>query len=180
MLSLTYRQPRLVALIMTVLVAAGLSAFLSIGRQEDPTITNLFATVTTTFPGADPARVEALVTSEIEEELREIFDDPPFLGVGGRAFGQRSEPLQTFGGVLGPFQRAPVRIPDDGAFDEDRPCPRRRADRGDDGEDADRPWGGFGSGEGHRRGLHMLIVRRRCPPKDHHPLNALAKRFTKP
>ena len=74
MLTLTYRQPRLVALIMMVLVAAGLSAFLSIGRQEDPTITNLFATVTTTFPGADPARVEALVTSEIEEELREIAE----------------------------------------------------------------------------------------------------------
>ncbi|MCJ8332711.1 MAG: efflux RND transporter permease subunit [Epibacterium sp.] len=74
MLTLSYRQPRLVALIMMVLVAAGLSAFLSIGRQEDPTITNLFATVTTTFPGADPARVEALVSSEIEEELREIAE----------------------------------------------------------------------------------------------------------
>ena len=74
MLTLSYRQPRLVALIMMVLIAAGLSAFLSIGRQEDPTITNLFATVTTTFPGADPARVEALVSSEIEEELREIAE----------------------------------------------------------------------------------------------------------
>ncbi|MEL6690606.1 MAG: efflux RND transporter permease subunit [Pseudomonadota bacterium] len=72
--TLTFRQPRLVALIMLVLVAAGLSAFLSIGRQEDPTITNLFATVSTTFPGADPARVEALVTAEIEEELREIAE----------------------------------------------------------------------------------------------------------
>jgi multidrug efflux pump subunit AcrB len=72
--SLTYRSPRLVALIVLVMVAAGLSAFLSLGRQEDPTITNLFATVTTQFPGADPARVEALVTAEIEEEVRKIAE----------------------------------------------------------------------------------------------------------
>ncbi|HKK97345.1 MAG TPA: efflux RND transporter permease subunit, partial [Marivita sp.] len=74
MFTLPFRQPRLVALILLVLVSAGLSSFLSLGRQEDPTITNLFATVTTSFPGADPARVEALVTSKIEEELREIAE----------------------------------------------------------------------------------------------------------
>lgn len=72
--TLTFRQPRLVALIILVLVAAGLSSFLSLGRQEDPTITNLFATVTTQFPGADPQRVEALVSAEIEEELRKIAE----------------------------------------------------------------------------------------------------------
>lgn len=70
--TLTFRQPRLVALILLVLISAGLSSLLSIGRQEDPTITNLFATVTTTFPGADPGRVEALVTSLLEEKLREL------------------------------------------------------------------------------------------------------------
>ena len=57
----TFRQPRVVALIILVLVSAGLSSFLSLGRQEDPTITNLFATVTTQFPGADPERVESLI-----------------------------------------------------------------------------------------------------------------------
>ncbi|WP_170604042.1 efflux RND transporter permease subunit [Ruegeria arenilitoris] len=72
--TLTFRHPRLVALIILVLVSAGLSSFLSLGRQEDPTITNLFATVTTQFPGADPERVEALVTAEIEEELRKISE----------------------------------------------------------------------------------------------------------
>ncbi|MEL7254995.1 MAG: efflux RND transporter permease subunit [Pseudomonadota bacterium] len=70
--TLTYRSPRLVALMLLVLIAGGLSSLLSIGRQEDPTITNLFATVTTVFPGADPARVEALVSSPIEEKLTEI------------------------------------------------------------------------------------------------------------
>ncbi|GFE50369.1 acriflavin resistance protein [Roseobacter cerasinus] len=70
--TLTFRQPRLVALALLVIIAAGLSALLAIGRQEDPTITNLFATITTPYPGADPARVETLVTAEIEDELREI------------------------------------------------------------------------------------------------------------
>ena len=70
--TLTFRQPRIVALALLVVIAAGFSSLLSIGRQEDPTITNLFANVTTVFPGADPARVETLVTAEIEDVLREI------------------------------------------------------------------------------------------------------------
>jgi len=70
--ALTFRQPRLVVLILFVLISAGISSLLAIGRQEDPTITNLFATITAPFPGAEPGRVEALVTAEIEDELREI------------------------------------------------------------------------------------------------------------
>ncbi len=70
--TLTFREPRVVALALLVIIAAGLSALLAIGRQEDPTITNLFATITTPYPGADPARVETLVTAEIEDALREI------------------------------------------------------------------------------------------------------------
>lgn len=72
--TLTFRTPRLVALILLVMIMAGLSSFIALGRQEDPTITNLFATATTQFPGADPARVEALVTAKIEEELRKIAE----------------------------------------------------------------------------------------------------------
>ena len=69
-----YRQWRLVALTAAVIVALGLSALHTIGRQEDPAITNLYATIVTAFPGADPARVEALVTAKIEEELRRIAE----------------------------------------------------------------------------------------------------------
>lgn len=72
--NLTWREPRLVALALLVIFAAGLSALLSIGRQEDPTITNIFATVTTVYPGAEPARVESLVAVEIEEALQEIAE----------------------------------------------------------------------------------------------------------
>ncbi|MGP9805415.1 efflux RND transporter permease subunit [Paracoccus sp. NSM] len=70
--TLFFRQPRLVMLALLVILSAGASALWSIGRQEDPTITNIFATITTVFPGADPARVEALVTAKIETELRTI------------------------------------------------------------------------------------------------------------
>ncbi|MEO0545562.1 MAG: efflux RND transporter permease subunit [Pseudomonadota bacterium] len=70
--TLPFRQPRVVALILFVLISAGISALLAIGRQEDPTITNLFATVTAPYPGAEPGRVETLVTAKIEDELREI------------------------------------------------------------------------------------------------------------
>ena len=72
MSTLFYRDTRLLALAILMMVAAGASALLAIGRQEDPTITNLFATIITPYPGADPARVEALVTEKIEEQLREI------------------------------------------------------------------------------------------------------------
>ncbi len=72
--ALTFRQPRIVALALLVIIAAGASALLAIGRQEDPTITNLFATVTTPYPGAEPGRVETLVTAEIEEVLREVAE----------------------------------------------------------------------------------------------------------
>lgn len=67
-----YRNPRGFAVAVLVILAMGWSAFLTIGRQEDPTITNLFATVLTPYPGADPARVETLVTEKIEAELRSV------------------------------------------------------------------------------------------------------------
>lgn len=70
--TLTFRQPRLAILALLIIAVAGFSALFSVGRQEDPTITNIFATVTTIFPGADPGRVEALVTAKIEEELKSV------------------------------------------------------------------------------------------------------------
>jgi multidrug efflux pump subunit AcrB len=74
MTTLFFRDARLFVLAILLMVAAGASALLTIGRQEDPTITNLFATIVTPYPGADPARVEALVTEKIEERLREIAE----------------------------------------------------------------------------------------------------------
>ncbi len=74
MSTLLFRDKRIFALVIMVMLAAGMSALFTIGRQEDPTITNLFATIVTPYPGADPARVEALVTERIEDELKEISE----------------------------------------------------------------------------------------------------------
>jgi len=70
--TLFYRHWRILVLAIGLVLATGVAALLTIGRQEDPTITNLFATIVTPYPGAAPARVEALVTEKIEEELRAI------------------------------------------------------------------------------------------------------------
>lgn len=74
-----YRQPRFLALLIFVVLVAGLSAFVTIGRQEDPTITNLFATIVTPYPGATAERVEALVTEKIEDQLIEIEQIDEFI-----------------------------------------------------------------------------------------------------
>lgn len=70
--TLLFREPRLFALLVGMIIVLGLSSYLTIGKQEDPTITNLFATIITPYPGADPQRVEALVSKKLEDELKTI------------------------------------------------------------------------------------------------------------
>ena len=71
---LLFQNSRYFVLLVLVVVMVGLSGLRTLGRQEDPTITNLNAKVTTFFPGANPARVEALVTRPLEDEIREIAE----------------------------------------------------------------------------------------------------------
>lgn len=69
-----YRHQRYLWLTVVVILLVGLASLRSLGRQEDPTITNLVATVTTYFPGAEPTRVEALVARPLEEALRGVAE----------------------------------------------------------------------------------------------------------
>ena len=94
--TLFFRERRLAALSILVLVSAGLSSFLTIGRQEDPTITNLFATIVTPYQGADPARVEALVTDKIERELNEIAEIDTIESVSGSGVSTVTVELSSF------------------------------------------------------------------------------------
>ena len=64
------RNGRILALSMTLLLVAGLSALATLPRTEDPRVTNRLGLVLTSFPGATAERVEALVTEPIENELR--------------------------------------------------------------------------------------------------------------
>jgi len=71
---LFYRNPRLTALLVGLILVAGGAALASLARQEDPTLARRFATITTFHPGASALRVESLVTEPIEEQVRELHE----------------------------------------------------------------------------------------------------------
>lgn len=64
----------LLILTISMVVVAGISAFLTLPRIEDPRITTRNAVIITPFPGASASRVEALVTKKIEDKLRELAE----------------------------------------------------------------------------------------------------------
>ncbi len=72
MYDLFYRNRRLLVLTIALIAVAGLSAYQSLPRLEDPELVSRDAIVTARFPGADAERVEALVTEKIEEELFDV------------------------------------------------------------------------------------------------------------
>lgn len=63
---------RLLILSIILILGWGLSAYQGLPRQEDPELVARTAIVTTAFPGASAERVEALVTTLLEEEIAEI------------------------------------------------------------------------------------------------------------
>jgi multidrug efflux pump subunit AcrB len=67
-----YHNARYFILTVLVILMVGAGSLSSIARQEDPTITNFVATVTTFFPGAEPGRVEARVSRPLEDLIRRI------------------------------------------------------------------------------------------------------------
>ena len=72
MTTIFYRDPRLLALTMILIVVFGVSSFLVSPRMEDPVLTERAGLVNTRVPGANADRVEALVTEELVERLRTI------------------------------------------------------------------------------------------------------------
>ena len=72
MATLFYRYSRLSILAVLLLTLAGLGALLTLGRQEDPSLTERFGVIVTAFPGASAERVEALITDPIEDSIREL------------------------------------------------------------------------------------------------------------
>tara|TARA_R110000868_G_scaffold86206_2_gene241830 strand:- start:11998 stop:15141 length:3144 start_codon:yes stop_codon:yes gene_type:complete len=74
MSTIFFRYSRLTILAVILLVAAGLGAFMSLGRQEDPSLTERFGVVVTAFPGASAERVEALITAPLEDAINELAE----------------------------------------------------------------------------------------------------------
>ncbi|MGE0710393.1 MAG: efflux RND transporter permease subunit [Planctomycetota bacterium] len=72
---LFYRRPRLLLLALALIVSAGLSALMVLPRAEDPTLAGRVARVVVRYPGADAARVNALVAEPLERELLALRAD---------------------------------------------------------------------------------------------------------
>ena len=72
MSNLFFRNRRLLALAICLILVSGLSSYYVLPRMEDPILVSRVANVNTLLPGADAERVESLVTEKIEETLREI------------------------------------------------------------------------------------------------------------
>ena len=67
-----YRNTRLMALAVCLILVCGLSSYFILPRMEDPQLVERGAFVHTVFPGAEPSRVESLVSEKIEDALNEI------------------------------------------------------------------------------------------------------------
>ncbi|PHR59257.1 MAG: acriflavin resistance protein [Robiginitomaculum sp.] len=74
MSELFYKNPRLAILTVFLIIASGIGALLTLGRQEDPTLSERFALIITNYPGASAERVEALVTDPLENAIKELFE----------------------------------------------------------------------------------------------------------
>lgn len=72
MSDLFYRNPRLLALTICLILVSGLSAYMVLPRIEDPQLTKRVGLVRTVFPGASAERVESLVTEKLEKSLDEV------------------------------------------------------------------------------------------------------------
>ena len=70
--NLYYRNPRLLALTLILILVAGLASLQLLPRAEDPNLTGRNAQIFVAFPGADATRVEVLVTDVIEDMLAEF------------------------------------------------------------------------------------------------------------
>lgn len=72
MYTLFYRNTRLLFLTIILIFVWGISSYFALPRLEDPELVSRNASVKTFFPGADAARVEALITDKIEDKFTEI------------------------------------------------------------------------------------------------------------
>ncbi|MEM9224339.1 MAG: efflux RND transporter permease subunit [Pseudomonadota bacterium] len=67
-------KSRFTVLMMLLILAMGISSYLSIPKRENPEITIRTAVVSAHFPGMAPARVEDLIAVPMERRVREIGD----------------------------------------------------------------------------------------------------------
>lgn len=69
---LAIRNNRLTYFIVFALIMMGISTYFKLPKAQDPGFTMRTVVITTHFPGANPARVEQLVTDKIEQVIQQM------------------------------------------------------------------------------------------------------------
>ena len=77
-LEIFIERPRVLLLTLTFIILAGVSSVLSLPIQENPELAQRWGSVTTTYPGASPERIETQVVDQLERKLREVTDIDEF------------------------------------------------------------------------------------------------------
>ena len=66
---LAFKYKKLFLFIVVCLMIYGGLSYFTLPSQEDPTIVNREAIVSTNFPGMSPERIELLITKKLEEQI---------------------------------------------------------------------------------------------------------------
>lgn len=69
-ITLDYKRVTIIAILIVAII--GIINYFDLERDSMPPYTIRIASVVTSFPGADPNKVEMLVTEPLEETIREI------------------------------------------------------------------------------------------------------------
>ncbi len=72
--ALAVREKAITLFLIIMIVAAGIFAFLKLGRAEDPTFTIKVFTVATVWPGATAQEMQDLVAEPLEKRMQELRD----------------------------------------------------------------------------------------------------------
>jgi multidrug efflux pump subunit AcrB len=71
---LTLNNSRITIIALLIISAVGISNYFDLSRDSMPPYTIRVASVITRFPGANPQKVESLVTDKLEEAIREMVE----------------------------------------------------------------------------------------------------------
>ncbi len=69
---LAFRYDRVTIILVTILILSGISAYVQLPKARDPGFVVRVAVISTQFPGANPERVELLVTDKLEKKVQEM------------------------------------------------------------------------------------------------------------
>ena len=67
-------RPRILFLTLAFILISGISSVFTLPIQENPELAERWATVTISYPGATPERIETQVVDNLENKLREIVE----------------------------------------------------------------------------------------------------------